>query len=234
MLNQNFGFSGRETTDGSEIFKKQGEDILGDDSENVEKEEIIRNKIEELEARNKLIEEGKKYGNNFRFVDPAIKLKDSELPDGINPRIFNGKINPVYLETLESQFQHLKRFISASIIKDSFAGDHYKRREWINKYLKLLSPESQECYRGNRLAFKNAASIGTLLNFLEYLKNEDEDLNLEMLSDLENTAKLIPEAIKNNKNAIYYNMSEEEKIKTMEDLAPAVVTLIKILGAPAK
>jgi len=231
MLNPNFEFSSQENKNISEVLEEENEDILeGSEDYFSEKEDNERNN-KELEIQNKLIEEGKKYGNDFVFVEPKIKLKESELPKKINPKIFNRKTNPSFLKALEAQFEHLKRFISSSIIKDSFSSNHYERREWSDKYLKLLSPESQKCYHDNRLAFKNAAPVGTLLNLLEFLSVE-EDMNQEMIDKLNNAAKLIPEAIVRSKDEIYAGLSEEEKIETMEDLAPVVKNFIEILGEP--
>jgi hypothetical protein len=202
-----------------------------DDFGNFEEE-----KKHELEIQNKLIAAGKQYGNDFKFVEPALKLKKSELPDKINPKIFTGEIDPNYLKSLEAGFKDLKNFIAAPLIKDSFTDNHPARREWENKHLNLLSLETHECYNSNRFRFSNALQI---VSFLEILRLVEQDsrgkINPEILSSLENVAVKIPELINGNSreyNSQYINLSDEAKIKALEDLASVVGKFVKILGEP--
>jgi len=202
-----------------------------DDFGNFEEE-----KKHELEIQNKLIAAGKQYGNDFKFVEPAIRLRKSELPDRINLKIFKGEIDPNYLKSLEAGFKDLKNFISAPLIEDSFTNNHPARREWEDKHLKLLSPEAQECYDSNRFRFSNALQI---VSFLEILHLVGQDsmgkVDPDVLNRLEDAAVKIPELINGNSreyNSQYINLSDEEKIKALEDLALVVEKFIKILGEP--
>jgi len=206
--------------------------VTADNSGNFEEEK------KELEIQNKLIEEGKKYDNDFRFIEPAIKLKKSELPGRINPKVFDGEINPNYLKSLEAGFKDLKNFISAPLIEDSFTDNHAARREWEDKHLNSLSPETQECYNSNRFRFSNALQIVSFLEILHLVeKDSGGKVDSEVLNSLEDAATKIPELINGNSreyNSQYINLSDEEKIVALEDLALVVEKFIKILGEPKK
>lgn len=210
--------------------------ITTDNSGNFESAENEEENRKELEIRNKLIEEGKKYGNDFEFIEPGVILNKSELPEKINNKVFKKDIHPNYLKALESQFEDLKKYISLPIIKDSFAGNHPARREWKEKYLGSFSPEVQECYKNNRFSFTRILQTINLINTLRSLEeNYPGSVDAKVLDDLENAAKIIPEEIAGNTrddNFKYGNLSEEEKIRVTDELALVIEKFIKILGEP--
>ena len=176
--------------------------------------------------QDKLIEDAKKRGNNFHFINPEIILHPENLPSKVNWKIFVEDLTAEQKEEIESSFNLVKKFPAGPIFTDEFSKNHDARREWERKYLEELSPEEVEIYKSNRLGLNFA------LGLRNFVVANYKNFKPEALNYLQQLTSYISDNLLDA--GLYLKLSDREKVMEINQLTKIYLEAIKYIGLADK
>lgn len=203
------------------------------------KDTNLDKKLIEIEKESEILKEldatAKATGNNLIFYDYGFKNK-LEIDEGleVSPSILKNlnEEDKIYIKEIMSNF---KDFIYGPVFTDEFIGNHVGRREWEKEYIennKDISQKSRDYYKSNRMNANTA--VGTTAQYLRDLVdivNVPEIKHKIELLILKAPPEIYERYLNEDDEMIpkYYNLSNSEKIRVVEDLTEIIKEAIHAL-----